>query len=352
MINDRELKELVDAKVIDEQTASAISTYFDDRYGDRPRLDVTSVGYYFGALIVMLAFAWFLFEGFERYGGGALMLIAPSYAVLFVLAGNWLWKQPRLRQAGGLLYTLAICMVPILVYGFEEYMGWYPILAGEIDDLSDAARLEFGRQLNLANIWIALAALVAGLAVLPVRKFAFMAVVPIVAFHQLWLAIVAVLAGGQPDDQTVGIHLVLSGLVVMAVGFLVDRRTEKDFAFWLYGLGLAHFWVGMLVLLDSSEAIWLAFAAINVALVIVSILLQRRAFMVAGALGVFIYLGHLGFETFEDSLLFPFVLSFVGLAIIGVAVWYKKHEERIQEAMLGALPAAVRKRLPSARRAR
>jgi len=176
-----------------------------------------------------------------------------------------------------------------------------------------------------------------------------MVVVPIVAFHQLWLAIVAVLAGGQPNDQTMGIHLALSGLVVMTVGFLADRRTEEDFAFWLYGLGLAHFWVGLLVLMDSSEPAWLAFAAINFLLVIVSILLQRRAFMVAGGLGIFIYLGHLGFETFEDSLLFPFVLSFVGLATIGIAVWYKKHEEKVVAAMLGALPAAVRKRLPSAR---
>ena len=27
-----------------------------------------------------------------------------------------------------------ISMVPLFVYGFEEYMGWYPILAGRIDD--------------------------------------------------------------------------------------------------------------------------------------------------------------------------------------------------------------------------
>jgi hypothetical protein len=71
--------------------------------------------------------------------------------------------------------------------------------------------------------------------------------------------------------------------------------------------------------------------------------------MAFGALGVFIYLGHLGFEVFENSLIFPFVLSFVGLAIMGAAVWYQKHRQSVDEAVIGTLPEAVRKRLPGAR---
>jgi hypothetical protein len=159
----------------------------------------------------------------------------------------------------------------------------------------------------------------------------------------------SVMVGGRPSDGEMSTHLVLSGLIVMAVGFVVDRRTEEDFAFWLYGVGVAHFWVGLGNLPFDGEIAWIGFAFVNILLMIVSIVLQRRVFMAAGALGVFIYLGHLGFETFQDSLLFPFILIFVGLAVIGGAVGYKKHEQKIEDAVLGALPAAVRNRLPSAR---
>jgi len=349
MIADRDVQELIEAGIVDEHTAGAIRAYVNDKYGNRQRFDVNSVGYYFGTLVVMLAFAWFLFEGFDRYGGGALMLIAPAYAVLFVLAGNWLWKRPEMKAAGGLLFTFAVCMVAVLVYGFEEYMGWYPILVGPIDDLAPAAAIEYGLQVNFAGIWIALATLVVGLAVLPLRRFAFMVVVPVVAFHQLSLAVMSVMVGGRPGDGGMGATLMLSGLAVMAAGFLVDRRTKEDFAFWLYGVGVAHFWVGLTMLPADSEAAWIGYAGANVLLVAVSVLLQRRVFMAAGALGVFVYLGHLGFDTFEDSLLFPFILIFVGLAIIGGAVWYKKHHREIETAVLGALPAAVRRRMPSAR---
>jgi hypothetical protein len=71
--------------------------------------------------------------------------------------------------------------------------------------------------------------------------------------------------------------------------------------------------------------------------------------LAAGALGVLFYLGHLGFDTFRDSLVFPFVLSFIGLAIMGVAVWYQKHRQRVEEKLIGALPDVIRKGLPSAR---
>lgn len=350
MISERDIRELLDAELIDESTAESIRAYLNQRYADRPRFDVTHVAYYFGALIVALAFTWLLFEGYDRYGGGALMMIAPGYAIFFVLGGNWLWKRPGLKQAGGLLYTLALCMVPVAVYGFEEFMGWYPVLASTMDEVpSEAERMEHLRQMNWGNIWIAFATVVVGVAAIPLRRFALMAVVPIVAFHQLWLAVMTYLVGGRPSDWDMTTHLMLSGLFVVAVGYVVDRRTREDFAFWLYGLGVAHFFVGLTGSPKEGELAWLAYAFVCLLLVVVSILLQRHIFMAAGALGMFIYLGHLGFETFEDSLLFPFVLSFVGLAIIAAAVWYQKHKQSVEGKVLAALPEAVRKRLPSAR---
>jgi AhpC/TSA family len=43
---------------------------------------------------------------------------------------------------------------------------------------------------------------------------------------------------------------------------------------------------------------------------------MRRVYAVFGALGISIYLGHLADVVFKDSLLFPFALSLIGIAII------------------------------------
>jgi hypothetical protein len=348
MISERDILELVDAEIIDERTAESIRAYTNQSYADRPRFDVTHIGYYFGALIVMLAFAWFIFEGYDRYGGTALLMIAPSYALLFILAGGWLWKRPGLKIPGGLLYTLAVCMVPIAVYGFQESMGWFPI--GNVREIADeAAKLDFLKQQQFCGIWIAASAFLAGMLAIVLRRFSYLAVPTVVGFVWTWLHIVMVMSGGQPSDWTMSTHLMLSGLFVLVVGFMVDRRTQEDFAFWVYLLGAGHFWIGLTSFPEDDELAWVAYVFVNLLMMVASILLQRRMFLAFGALGVFIYLGHLGFEVFQNSLIFPFVLSFIGLAIMGVAVWYQKHRQGVDEAVIGTLPESVRKRLPSAR---
>jgi hypothetical protein len=74
-------------------------------------------------------------------------------------------------------------------------------------------------------------------------------------------------------------------------------------------------------------------------------------FVVFGAMGVFRYVRHLAREIFEDSLLFPFVLSTTGLAIIVLGILYAKNRVRIEEAVVRAVPTGIRCLLPMEREA-
>ena len=353
MITESDIKGLLEAGIINEATADDMRVYGAAVDADRPRFDFINAAYYFGALVVMLAFTWLLFDWYARYGGIALMALASSYAILFLLGGDWLWKQPGLRIPGGLLFTLAVCMVPIGVLGFQDYMGWFPVgNAFEIED--DAERLIFQSREQTQYARIAAATLLAGLGAIKLRRFAFMAVPPILGFTACWMLVVEILNGGDAGERVMSPQLMLAGFFVMTVGFVVDRRTKEDFAFWLYGLGLAHFWFGMIGRLfsgpgEAGELAWGIFAFVNLLLFDVSILLQRKVFMVGGAVGIMAYLGHLGFETFEDVLLFPFALTFVGLAIMGAAVLYRKNEEKLEQLVMNALPEGFKAWLPSSR---
>jgi predicted MFS family arabinose efflux permease len=48
-------------------------------------------------------------------------------------------------------------------------------------------------------------------------------------------------------------------------------------------------------------------------------------FLVFGALGIFAYLGHLAYEVFKDSVLFPFALVLLGLGVIVATVLGQKY---------------------------
>ena len=54
----------------------------------------------------------------------------------------------------------------------------------------------------------------------------------------------------------------------------------------------------------------------NVALLFLSVFLGRRVYAVFGVIGIAIYLGDLADKVFKDSLLFPFALSLIGVAVI------------------------------------
>jgi len=82
---------------------------------------------------------------------------------------------------------------------------------------------------------------------------------------------------------------------------------------------------------------------------LVSVLLRRRVFIMFGSLGVFSYIGQLAWTIFEDSLLFPFALSAVGLAIIALGILYARNKGRIERQVLSFVPDAMRRALPPER---
>ena len=74
-------------------------------------------------------------------------------------------------------------------------------------------------------------------------------------------------------------------------------------------------------------------------------MLVRRAFVVFGGLGVAVYLGHLAWNVFEDSWLFPVVLTAIGLGIIFLGLAWQRHESRITARLHAALPRPLRELL-------
>jgi len=82
---------------------------------------------------------------------------------------------------------------------------------------------------------------------------------------------------------------------------------------------------------------------------VLSVLLQRRVFIVFGALGVFGYLGYLAHRVFRDSLLFPFALSLLGILVIYLGIKYQRHREEIERFLLTRVPFGLRRLLPTER---
>jgi hypothetical protein len=128
---------------------------------------------------------------------------------------------------------------------------------------------------------------------------------------------------------------IIVGVPTILVGYVLERTLHKpgeprseDFAFCCYLFGLMAFWGGMTSLDSDQELGKFFYFLINIGLVAVSIYLRRSVFMVFGALGITTYLGHLAYEVFKDSVLFPFVLALIGLGMIVSTVLAQKYLRR------------------------
>ena len=342
-LSQRELQALQSAGIIDAATVRRIADFYRTQEPDRARFDLSHTAYYLGALVVMSAMGWFMNEAWSRYGGIVLSGIALAYALVFARAGERLWKTPGLRQAGGLLFTLAVWMTPLFVFGIQHEFGWWP----------DAVQFDYGayfREIRGSWLVMEVTTVLLALAALRLRPFPFLTFPLAFALWYLTMDLASFLVAGDYgmwDFEARRIVTFLFGATMLGVTYLIDRRTDEDYAYWLYLFGLLAFWCAF----GIEEYGSLVYGLVNVLLMLLAIVLERKTFMVFGAIGVFVYLGYLSSEVFEDSLLFPAALVLVGVAIIACGVWLRKHEAEVDAALLRLIPAPIRAGLPRYRRA-
>jgi hypothetical protein len=194
-----------------------------------------------------------------------------------------------------------------------------------------------------------LATVAAGCVAIYFRRFAFL-MAP-VAFVLWYMSMdLAPLVFGRNDYAWHDREWVsmLFGLAMLLAAYLLDLRSRigQDFAFWGYLFGLLAFWGGLSMLESGSELSKVIYCGINVGLVVISVMLRQRSFIVFGSLGIMGYIGHLAFRVFANSLMFPFVLTAVGILVIYAGVMYQRHSHAVEDFVRDRLPDALEQLVP------
>lgn len=336
----------VSQRVLSSEQAESLWKALESRGGTKPRFDLAHVAYYFGTLVVMSAMGWFMTLGWERYGGAGIFIISIVYAFLFVLAGHNLWHKENLKIPGGLLFTLAVWMTPLAIYGLERMTGMWP--QGDPGSFRDYHVWVRGSWVLMETGTIA-----AGLVALRFIRFPFLTFPIAFSLWYMSMDLTPLLFGKNESswDERLWVS-VWFGLIVLLVSYFIDQRTREDYAFWGYLFGLLAFWFGLSLMETGSEFNKFVYCLINLVLILLSPLLERRAFIVFGSLGVFGYLGHLSYTVFKESMMFPLVLTLLGILIIYLGIEYQRNRDSIDRFLLALMPEAVRELRPSKRLAR
>jgi hypothetical protein len=305
------------------------------------RFSFTNVLYYFGGMLAIGAMTLFMTLGWQAFGGWGIFAIAAAYCAI-ALAGSSYLLRKGLPTPAGILSALAVALVPLAIYGLQIALNQWP---------DTRPYRDYHYLIDWRWAVMELATLAAGSIILFLYRLPF-AVMPLaVTLWYMSMDFAPLLAGGE--DATWKYREAVSmvfGLLMIALAAYVDFRSRRkpDFGFWLYLFGTAAFW-GALSMQDSnSQFAKFLYACLNAAMVFAGAILARRVFTVFGGLGLFGYLGYLSYSVFKDSLLFPLALTALGLALVGVGVWWQRHEEEISRKFRRMLPAALRETLEEA----
>ncbi len=194
-----------------------------------------------------------------------------------------------------------------------------------------------------------IAAIAAAAVALRFYRFPFIVLIAAFALWFMSMDIVPWIAGEPWGDFELQRKVAIwFGLGTIAVAMIVNaRQTSGDFAFWLYLFGVMTFWCGVSFTSGGTPLQKAIYCAMNVGLLLLAVFLGRRVFAVFGTIGIAMYLGDLAEKVFKDSLLFPFALSLIGVAIIGLGLYYHRHQAAIGAWFDAQLPDVLKRLRPA-----
>lgn len=335
----KNLDDAVKENILSTEQSENLIAFLKKQSPNGPSFDFTHILYYLGGMIAIGAMTLFMNLGWESYGGLGIVFISLLYAAIGLKLTNS-FNAKGYDIPAGICGAFVIALTPLAVYGLQQALGLWP---------DESVYREYHRYIKWHWLYMEMSTLAVGAILAWKYKFPFLMMPIAVTLWYLSMDITAMISGGDDDWQLRKLVSMYSGLLMIALAFWIDirSRNQADYAFWVYLFGVLAFWIGMSLQYSDSEFAKFIYFSINLLMIFVGVLLVRRVFVVFGALGCSGYLGHLAFDIFKNSWLFPIVLTVLGLLVIYLGILWQKHEQSITRRVRQILPDALRELLES-----
>lgn len=323
--------------LISEAQADQLWRFLSEQGKNSPSFQFTHILYYLGGLLAIGAMSLFMTLGWEAFGGWGLFFIALAYAGVGLKLTEHFLCRKQLPIPAGIMAAFVVVLTPLAVYGLQGALGYWA---------DGRVYREYHTHIDWRWGLMELATLAAGCAMLWRYRLPFMLMPMAVTLWYMSMDLTPILFSNEDYSWELRKWVsVWFGLLMTLLAFWVDirsRRSEHDYAFWLYLFGVLTFWSGLSFMHSDSALNKFIYLCINLALIGVGAVLSRRVFAVFGGLGVAGYLSYLAYDVFKDSLLFPLVLTLIGLGVIYLGVIWQRHEAALTERLRAPLPGALR----------
>lgn len=325
------LNKAVDAGILSKEQVVSLLIFVKNQPDYEPAFNLTNVLYYFGGIIAITAMTLFMTLGWENFGAWGIFFLSLIYAI----AGLWmtqLFQKKAYTVPAGICATFVIALTPLAIYALQSAMDFWPNVSLHYRDYHVLAGWQW--------FYMEMGTLIVGLILAWIYRYPFMTMPIAVTLWYISMDLSRLILDHNATFEFSTMVSMYFGLIILLIAFWVDIRATHtgDYAFWLYLFGVMCFWGGMSCQTSDSELSQFFYLIINLCMIAVGVLLMRRVFVIFGALGCSFYLGHLAYQVFANSMLFPIALTFIGLLIIYLGTLWQKHEAVITQKAQCILP--------------
>jgi hypothetical protein len=289
--------------------------------------------YYGGALLIISAMTWLMKSSWDSFGKEGMAAVSALYFVIFLLAGYFTFFKKKLEDAGGLLFSVAVSITPLLVFSILRVFNFWDT-DWSYDDY----------HIWIKGKWIVLeiTTIVVALPILLKTKFPF--IVFLIA-GALWFFSMDIMQIIEEKRDLTWIERAnitnTFGLFMIAIGYYADIKFKKDYSFWLYLFGLIILSIGLSIFYNIDLYNLIKLGVVNILLILFSLFVNRNVFIVFGTIGLIEFLSRLSWEFFKDSSFLPFALTILGVLLIVAGVFFQKNRKNIEEKIISKLPAFI-----------
>jgi hypothetical protein len=328
--------------LINDTQASKLWNFWENKQQHVPTFRFSHMLYYLGGMIAISAVTLFITNAWDKLRGGNMLMLS-IFLLLLGLSLTHNLLRSKAHIPAGIMATFSLALVPLAVYNLQIMLGYFPDKPIHYRD--------FNYLINWCWLIMEFATILAGVIMIYFYRTPFLLFPISVVLWYMSMDLYPFLfsnpayifnsADYRANFSTIfGIFMLLA-----AIGVDLKSESRKDYAFWLYIFGVITFWGGLTCHQDSTEFSRFIYCTINFLLIFLGVLLNRRVFAVFGAIGILIYLQHLAYVIFKDSLSFPVILVLFGILIIFAAMAYARIEKRMHAALKPYIPKKIADRM-------
>ena len=290
-----------------------------------------TIAYGVGALVVLFAFGWFLVDRWKVLGDAGVFGLAVAYAAVFLMVAHVLQRE-SFGTARGVAVLLAVAMVPLAMRALLRWSGlWTPQL-----DLICSMPVRPFSACQGEPLAIELATVAAALIALRKLPFPPLMIPIAVVFVTLPERVMRDWVPTDVEGVALGWRFMVVASLVAAAAYAIDqRRRDGDYGFWLWIAASISALAAGVNLFAGDASLRHAFLPASLVVLAGAVILRRRVLAVLGIIALFSYLAWLANDVFKLTLAFPLLLAALGVAIIIVTVWLQRRFPEIVRRLGG-----------------